>query len=324
MTLAVTLGDPRGIGPEVMLQALSEFFAGAPDIRALVLGAEESLPGAEEPVPDLPPDRVDLRPVGRFTGGLRAAGRVSAAAIRQGVEAIREGEARALVTGPVHKPALRAAGVDAPGQTEWLQELTGAPSVGMLMHARTTRVGPRPLRILLATTHLPLRDVAAALTAEVLEAQVELLDRELKGRWGIRQPAIGLCGLNPHASDGGLFGDEEERIMSPAVDRLRGRGIALQGPLPADTIFLQAVEGDLDAVVAPYHDVGMAVFKTLTFGRGVNTTLGLPFPRTSPDHGTAFGLAGTGRADAGSALEALRLATELAAAGAPTDPPRGL
>jgi 4-hydroxythreonine-4-phosphate dehydrogenase len=185
----------------------------------------------------------------------------------------------------------------------------------MLMHAETS-LGEAPLRILLATTHLPLREVPSHLTVELLETQIELLDESLRARWGIESPGIVLCGLNPHASDGGLFGDEESRILAPAVESSRSKGIQVRGPLPADTAFLTLLDRSADAVVVPYHDVGMAVFKTLAFGRGVNVTLGLPFVRTSPDHGTAFDIAGTGTADPGSSLEAFRLAARLAATAA--------
>ncbi|MEX2530188.1 MAG: 4-hydroxythreonine-4-phosphate dehydrogenase PdxA [Gemmatimonadota bacterium] len=256
--------------------------------------------------------RISTVSVGDFDGTPQSAGRISLDAIVHAVELASMGEADAVVTGPVHKPSLHAAGHTVPGQTEFLQELTGAPTVGMLMHAEGTRIGDAPLRILLATTHLPLREVADRVTTRLLLDQIRLLDEALKGRWRIPVPKIGLCGLNPHASDRGLFGDEEATIMEPVVRELQAEGREVVGPLPADTIFLRAVDGTLDAVVSPYHDVGMAVFKTLAFGRGVNTTLGLPFPRTSPDHGTAFDLAGKGLADAGSTLEALRLAARLA------------
>jgi 4-hydroxythreonine-4-phosphate dehydrogenase len=166
--------------------------------------------------------------------------------------------------------------------------------------------------VLLATTHLALRDVAAAIDTELLVAQTELLQQALKSDWGMTSPRIALCALNPHASDGGLFGDEEERIYAPAVARLRESGTHAQGPVPADTVFSRALAGEFDAVVAPYHDVGMAAFKTVAFGTGVNVTIGLPFVRTSPDHGTAFDIAGTGRADASSMSQALLLAVRLA------------
>jgi 4-hydroxythreonine-4-phosphate dehydrogenase len=184
----------------------------------------------------------------------------------------------------------------------------------MLMAAESTRLGG-PLRVLLATTHLALRDVASALTADLVVAQAALLDRSLRRDWGLSAPRIALCALNPHASDGGLFGDEEARILAPAARRLAEQGVDISEPLPADTVFGRALRGGFDAVVAPYHDVGMAAFKTVAFGSGVNVTLGLPFIRTSPDHGTAFDIAGDyGQADPSSMLEALRLARRLAGA----------
>jgi 4-hydroxythreonine-4-phosphate dehydrogenase len=156
--------------------------------------------------------------------------------------------------------------------------------------------------------------VPAALTSQLLIAQTRITDRSLRDDWGIAAPRIALCAFNPHASDGGLFGDEEQRIYSPALSTLRDCGIDASDPIPADTVFLRAARGEFDAVIAPYHDVGMAAFKTAAFGSGVNVTLGLPFPRTSPDHGTALDIAGRDAADASSMLEALRLATHLAAA----------
>lgn len=309
MRLAVTLGDPRGIGPEVMGHAVRTFLEEDTAAEAVLLGDPAGFDGMEGP-------RVHLEGTGAFDGTPASAGAVALLAIEQAVELVGSGSAGALVTGPIHKPALHAAGREVPGQTELLQELTGAARVGMLMHARTTRLGPEPLRVLLVTTHLPLRDVPARLTERLLEGQLRLLDDTLRASWRMDAPRIGLCGLNPHASDEGLFGDEEERVMAPVVERLRREGREVTGPWPADTIFLRAASGELDAVAAPYHDVGMAVFKTLAFGRGVNTTLGLPFPRTSPDHGTGFDLVGTGRADPGSCLEALRLAARLARSGA--------
>ncbi|NIP60251.1 MAG: 4-hydroxythreonine-4-phosphate dehydrogenase PdxA, partial [Gemmatimonadetes bacterium] len=209
------------------------------------------------------------------------------------------------------KPSLQAAGWDVPGQTEMLADLTDVKQVGMLMAAEHTRLDA-PLRVLLVTTHLALRDVPGAVTASRLVDQIGLLDRALREDWRIDEPRIGACALNPHASDGGLFGDEEARVFEPALTELRDRGVDVAGPLPADTVFAKALAGSFDAVVAPYHDVGMAAFKTVSFGSGVNVTLGLPFVRTSPDHGTAFDIAGSGRADPSSMLEALALALRLA------------
>jgi 4-hydroxythreonine-4-phosphate dehydrogenase len=233
--------------------------------------------------------------------------------IERAVEGALAGRFQAIVTGPVHKPSLHAAGWHVPGQTEMLGRLTAAERVGMLMASERTRLGG-PLRVLLATTHLALRDVPDALDERLVVEQAELLDRALREDWRLERPRLALCALNPHASDGGLFGTEEADILAPAVARLRARGVDIEGPVPADTVFSRALAGEFHAVVAPYHDVGMAAFKTVSFGTGVNVTLGLPFVRTSPDHGTAFGIAGTGRADASSMSEALTLATRLARA----------
>ncbi len=303
--LAVTEGDPRGIGPEIVPDAISRARSEDADLRFVVVGPEGSrvaqLAGAD----------VTHVAVGRFDGSEASAGRVSALAVERAAQMCLAGDAQAIVTGPVHKPSLHAAGWRVPGQTEMLQKLGSSESVGMLMCAESTPRGG-PLRVLLATTHIPLRQVATRLTPELLVAQTLLLDRELRTAWGIEGPRIALCAVNPHASDGGLFGDEEERVYGPALEALCGRGLQVEGPLPADTVFLRALGGAYDAVVAPYHDVGMAAFKTAAFGGGVNVTLGLPFVRTSPDHGTAFDIAGSGVADPSSMAEAIRLAATLA------------
>jgi 4-hydroxythreonine-4-phosphate dehydrogenase len=173
-------------------------------------------------------------------------------------------------------------------------------------------LGP-PLRVLLATTHLPLRELFRHLTPELLLAQGRLLDRSLREDWCIPNPRLAFCAVNPHAGDQGLFGSEEETLFLPALVRLKESGVEASGPLSADTVFRRAMEGEFDAVVAPYHDVGMAAFKSVSFGTGVNVTIGLPLIRTSPDHGTAFDIVGTGRADPRSAEEALRLASLLMA-----------
>lgn len=298
--VALTLGDPRGVGPEVMAAAA---YAVPPELRStlLLLGPEGMAPRrGDEP-------GVEYRPVAAWDGSEASAGRVAARCIEEAVSLAMDGSVLAVVTGPIHKPALRASGWDVPGQTEMLQSLTGAATVGMLMNAEETRLGS-PLRVLLATTHLPLREVPDRIDEELLVVQSRLLARSLQEGWGLESPRLALCSLNPHASDGGLFGDEEARIFTPAVEHLRDQGLDVQGPLPSDTVFSRALAGEFDAVVAPYHDVGMAAFKTVSFGTGVNVTLGLPFVRTSPDHGTAFDIAGEGVADPSSAVEALRLA----------------
>lgn len=300
--IAVTLGDPRGIGPEVTEAALADpEVAGA---AAFVRVGPASLLKSDGDVA-----------VGdwRAEDGAAAAGRIAGEAIRRGVELCLAGEADALVTAPIDKAAFHAGGFHFPGHTEMLRDLTGVPEVSMMMAAERTALGG-PLRVVLATTHLALRDVPAALTAELLARQARLTHDSLRDHFGIGAPRIALCAVNPHASDGGLFGDEEARVVAPALEALAAEGIAASGPIPADTVFTRAVRGEFDAVVAPYHDVGMAAFKTAAFGSGVNVTLGLPFPRTSPDHGTALDIAGRGIADASSMKEAVMLAVRLAEA----------
>jgi 4-hydroxythreonine-4-phosphate dehydrogenase len=302
-SLAVTLGDPRGIGPEVAFRAAQTLFEEDPDVRLVFVVPE----GITVP-PSLP---FPTHPVPAWDGSEKDAGRAAAESIEYAVGLAGEGLVGGIVTAPLHKPALHAAGWDVPGQTEMLQRLSGAATVGMLMAAEKTRLGGA-LRVLLATTHIPLREVAHRVTEDLLVAQCRVLWEALRWDWGLHDPRIALCALNPHASDRGLFGDEEERVFLPAAERLRGEGVEVSGPLPADTVFGRALAGAFDAVVAPYHDVGMAAFKTAAFGTGVNVTLGLPFVRTSPDHGTAFDLAGhPGRADPASMVEALRLARTL-------------
>ena len=302
--LAVTLGDPRGIGPEVSLRAIESIAAGESSIAVSVV-----VPDATVPADDAA--RVIREYVSSGQASDSVAGAAAARSIERAVTAALAGTFHAVVTGPSHKPSLHAAGWDVPGQTEMLARLTGSSPVGMLMAAARTKLGS-PLRILLATTHLALRDVPEAVSEDLLFEQTSLLDGALRRDWALAEPRLGLCALNPHASDGGLFGTEEAQTFAPAVERLRSAGIRVNGPVPADTVFSRALAGEFDAVVAPYHDVGMAAFKTVAFGSGVNVTIGLPFVRTSPDHGTAFDIAGSGRADPSSMLEALQLAARLA------------
>jgi 4-hydroxythreonine-4-phosphate dehydrogenase len=306
--VAVTLGDPRGIGEEVVARALA-----MREIAALaewvVIGRDGApFPGAVG--------------MGGWSAGSdpAEAGALALASVERGIAMALAGEVDALVTAPLDKAALHAAGALHAGHTELLRERCGVAEVAMMMAAERTVIGG-PLRVVLATVHLPLREVATALTAELVVAQSRLAALALREMWGIRHPRLALCALNPHASDGGLFGDEEQRVLVPAAERLRGEGIETGGPLPADTVFLRAIRGEFDAVIAPYHDVGMAAFKTASFGSGVNLTLGLPFPRTSPDHGTALDIARRGLADPASMIEALRLAVQLASR---FDTPRAL
>jgi 4-hydroxythreonine-4-phosphate dehydrogenase len=299
----VTAGDPRGIGPEVLTAAAASLAREDPSCRLRMVGPASVLGSLG--------DSHEIEDLGDWDPTEVGAGRVAGRGIEVAARLALDGEVDGIVTAPIHKVALRRAGYRVPGHTEMLQELSRAPTVGMLMAAERTRLGG-PLRVLLATTHLALREVPGRLDETLLVEQTALLHESLRRGWGLEQPDLALCALNPHASDGGLFGDEEARIYGPARDRLARRGIDVPPPLPADTVFSRAVAGEFDAVVAPYHDVGMAAFKTVSFGQGVNVTLGLPFVRTSPDHGTAFDRVGTGTADPSSMLEALRLAARLA------------
>ena len=299
--LAVTLGDPRGIGPEVVTKAVQRLREQGSNTEFILLGPD-----------DLDPGLGTYEGVGRFDGSEHSAGVLSALAVERAVDLALAGTAVGIVTGPIHKPALRSAGFMEPGHTEMLRRLTGVSDVGMLMAAEETHLGA-PLRVLLATTHVPLRDVPDLLNADLLVSQAMLLNSSLEADWNLARPRIALCALNPHASDGGLFGDEEDRVFRPAVNALRGAGVEVEGPIPADTVFSRALDGEYDAVIAPYHDVGMAPFKTIAFGAGVNVTLGLPFVRTSPDHGTAFEIVGTGRANPSSMQAAIQMASRLAA-----------
>lgn len=299
--LAITLGDPRGIGPEIAAKALAEVAGG---LESTVVVGPESHEG-------------DFSSLGRFEAvdagspGL-SPGLLAGRAIERAVALALAGAVDAVVTAPVHKPALAEAGFH-PGHTEMLMAMAGAPEVGMLMCDEGGGDPGRPAkRVLLATVHLPLAEVPGALTEDLLVSRTRLLGEALRSDWGLENPSIALCALNPHASDDGMFGTEERDVYAPAMARLAGGSWRLTGPVPADTVFVRAFGGEFDAVVAPYHDVGMAAFKTRAFGRGVNVTIGLPFIRTSPDHGTAFDIAGRGVADPSSMIEALRLAIRLA------------
>lgn len=309
LRLAVTLGDPRGIGPEVAAKAARRL-AATTDRPALVFVGPVGT-GAEAAADAFVPTGT-----WKAGGGEALAGRLAGQAIERAARLALEGAVDGIVTAPIDKAALHAGGYDFPGHTEMLAELAGGVPVAMMMVAEKTPLGGA-LRVVLATTHLPLARVPAALSAELLIEQTRLTEAGVRRGWGIPRPRLALCAVNPHASDGGLFGDEEARIVEPARDALRADGLDVAGPIPADTVFVRALRGEFDAVIAPYHDVGMAAFKTAAFGHGVNLTLGLPFVRTSPDHGTALDIAGKGIADPSSMLEALQLATRLALRWAP-------
>ncbi len=237
------------------------------------------------------------------------AGRIAGHSVEVAVRLALGGEVDAIVTAPAHKHALHLAGFPYPGHTEWLAHLAGDVDVAMMLAAEPLGSEPdgHPLRVVLVTTHVPFRDVPSLLTLDRVVRVGRTVATALRGWWGIEEPRIAVCAVNPHAGESGLFGDEEERVLRPAAEQL-----GALGPLPADTVFVRAMRGEFDAVLAPYHDVGMTAIKVAAFGRAVNVTLGLPFPRTSPDHGTALDIAGTGKADASSMRAAIELAIRLA------------
>jgi 4-hydroxythreonine-4-phosphate dehydrogenase len=293
--IAVTLGDVRGIGPEIIEKALADSTVTA-SARFLLVG------------PSGTPLRVDER-IGdwRSRGDAALAGALAGKAIERAVALATEGTVQGIVTAPIDKAALLAGGYDYPGHTEMLAALTNRRVAMMLAATRPNEGMTNPLRVVLATTHLPLRDVPRAVTEDVIVDVAETTRAGLRDWFAIDAPRLALCALNPHAGDGGRFGREDEDILTPAARRA---GVA--GPFPADTVFVRAMRGAFDAVIAPYHDVGMTAIKVASFGHAVNVTLGLPFPRCSPDHGTAIDIAGRGIADASSMIEAMLLAARIA------------
>jgi 4-hydroxythreonine-4-phosphate dehydrogenase len=302
--IAITLGDPRGIGPEVAAAAVR---SSSGDAGATLLFVGPT--GTAADATDLPLDAIGYWRAG---GDAARAGRLAALAIERATHLALTGAVDAIVTAPIDKSALHAAGYAWPGHTEMLAALSEVEDVVMLMSAEKTTFGG-PLRVVLATTHLPLRDVPFTLTSATLVTQTRIAAEGLTGGWGMERPRVALCAFNPHASDGGIFGDEEARIYGPALETLAGLDLDVRGPIPADTVFVRAMKGEFDVVIAPYHDVGMAAFKTAAFGHGVNITLGLPFVRTSPDHGTALDIAGRDIADPSSMIEAIAIAAKLSA-----------
>jgi 4-hydroxythreonine-4-phosphate dehydrogenase len=282
--IAITVGDPAGIGPEIAAKA-------AADSRVLA---------ACEPIIYEPPDRA-----GFACGALNAAaGRAAYDVIVRAVHDAQRGAVDAVATAPVNKEAFRLAGLPWNGHTDLLAHLTGAPHVAMMFYSDA-------LRVVLATVHIALAEVPRALTRDTLEATIDLTARELP-RFGIARPRIAVAGLNPHAGEHGLFGCEEETAIRPAIEACRRRGVEVDGPFPGDTVFVRARRGDFDVVVACYHDQGLIPVKLIAFGEAVNVTLGLPIIRTSVDHGTAFDIAGKGVADAQSMIAAVLLAARLA------------
>jgi 4-hydroxythreonine-4-phosphate dehydrogenase len=290
----MTVGDPRGIGPEIVTKALAD--------SRVSERCDISVVGPEGAGIDV------VESVGHWMGGGDAAlaGKLSGLAIARAVRMAIAGDVDGIVTAPIDKSALHAGGYDYPGHTEMLAHLTGARVAMMLASDK--------LRVVLATTHISLRDVSEKLTRDAITEAARITRDGLREWFGIAEPRIALCALNPHAGDGGRFGSEDATLLAPAA-----RAAAIEGPFPADTVFVRAMRGEFDAVIAPYHDVGMTAIKVASFGSAVNVTLGLPFPRTSPDHGTALDIARQNRADPSSMIAATLLCASIVARGRERD-----
>lgn len=329
--IAVTSGEPAGIGPE-LCRALTEEDFGA---RVVVLGDRQLLAqrsaGTGVRWQDYGADPAYVPPAGTLevlhlplavparAGVLDPAnGAYVLSLLDRALAGCRTGEFAAMVTAPVHKGVINQAGVPFTGHTEYLADHTATPRVVMMLAGQSPLGGhgplgqPGPLRVALATTHLPLRAVPDAITPALLEEVLTILHRDMGRKYGIPRPRILVAGLNPHAGEGGYLGREELDVQIPVLERLRAQGMDLIGPLPADTLFTPPQLARGDCVLAMYHDQGLAALKFATFGHGINVTLGLPIIRTSVDHGTALDLAGTGRADTGSLKEAVREAVAMA------------
>ena len=324
LTIGIALGDVTGIGPEVTLKAVAEELA-LDDSRYVLIGdanhareLNERL-GLQVPLRVISSEQEDGRvsvldslepPLpAQLPAGSPAAAKAAIEYLRAGAQRALQREIDALVTAPVNKEAIIRAGISFIGQTEFLSEFSGARRTAMMLLGQDE--AGRWLRVVLATTHLPLRFVAERLTAEKVELAIELASEACR-TLGLARARIGVCGLNPHAGEGGQLGTEEKTTIAPAILAMRKRQIDAVGPLSADALFYSAYRGEYDAVVAMYHDQGLAPLKMIAFEQGVNWTLGLPFIRTSPDHGTAYDIAGQGKARASSMLAAIRLAKQLA------------
>ncbi len=316
--IAVTSGEPAGIGPELCLRLAEKSFPA----RVVVLADRELMRARAAQTGStvrlrewgpavLPePDVLDLIhvPLGMASipGKLDPANSPYVLGLLdRALEGCLSSEFAAMVTAPVNKAVINDAGIPFTGHTEYLAEKTHTPQVVMMLAGGN-------LRVALATTHLPLKDVPAAITAESLETTLRILYADMRGKFGIDRPRILVAGLNPHAGEGGYLGDEEIRVITPVLEKLRAEGMTLLGPFPADTMFTPPLLAQGDCVLAMYHDQGLTALKYATFGNGINVTLGLPIIRTSVDHGTALELAGSGRADPGSLFVAVEQAIAMA------------
>jgi 4-hydroxythreonine-4-phosphate dehydrogenase len=309
LSIAITTGEPAGVGPELTVAALSQAAERWPTTRFTVL-ADSALMNERGWVSTVPgevehhalaaksiPGKLDA------ANGLYVLGLLDTA-----IDGALSGRFDAIVTAPLQKSTINDAGVPFTGHTEYLAERTHTPRVVMMLAG----TGERPLRVALATTHLPLKDVSAALSVDSIVETLRIIHHDLRMHFGIAAPRILVTGLNPHAGENGYLGREEIDVISPALEAARALGIDAPGPYPADTLFQPRYLKDADCVLAMFHDQGLPVLKFATFGEGINVTLGLPIIRTSVDHGTALDLAGTGRADPGSMLAAIDTAVTMA------------
>ena len=323
--VAITLGDPNGIGPEVVLKSLDDPDL-IPDMTPIVVGSAHVLRvhadvlgysdldiRAVDTVPDeIPRDQCVVLDVGKgqdppvsFGAVTPGAGALAMRAVERAVELCKQGIVHAMATAPISKDAIRQAGYDVPGHTEFIMQRTGHPKTTMMMVAGGLRVG-------LVTAHIPVSQVAEAITQEAVLEKIRVVDASLTEDFAIQDPRIAVLGLNPHAGDGGVLGSEEETVIEPAIEAARTEGFNVEGPLPADGFFATQLDAGYDAVLAMYHDQGLVPFKALAFDHGVNFTAGLPIVRTSPDHGTAYGIAGKGMALPGSMRSAIEVAAGVA------------
>lgn len=327
MRFVITPGEPAGIGPDLIIQhaqqkQMHELVCIAdPELlqqRAKKLGLpliinlyDAKKPQSQEAAGQLTvlEEPLNNPSVCGIADKTNAQSQLNA--LKRAVEGCLSGEFAALITGPMHKGIINEAGIPFTGHTEYLAELTKTKKVVMMLAAPESE---HQLRVALATTHLPLKDISAAITQDSLKEVIQILNNDLKKHFGLTEPRILICGLNPHAGEDGHLGKEEIETITPVINALKDQGLNLLGPLPADTIFTQAYLKDADAVLAMYHDQGLPVLKHVGFGHAVNITLGLPIIRTSVDHGTAFDFAGTGKANSGSLDAALTMAIQMAEA----------
>jgi 4-hydroxythreonine-4-phosphate dehydrogenase len=308
--IAITIGDCNGIGPEIVLKSVSD-----PSVRRIcspvLVGPVDAFEfyarRLRMPLPSHPIVESSVLPISQIRPGLVSAksGRAAAKAIEAAVHLAEAGIVQAMVTAPVSKHALHRAHVRFPGHTEMLQRLTGSKRVAMMLVSATMRVG-------LVTIHVPIKRVSSLITRKLLRQRIEVIHKALSQDWRIKKPRIAILALNPHAGESGDIGTEDQRIIVPVVQHLASTMMNIKGPFPADAFFARNMSQDFDAVIAMYHDQGLIPLKMSAQGRAVNVSAGLPIVRTSPDHGTAFDIAGKGIADPASMIEAIKLAVFIA------------